>query len=107
HFKVQPYSIAAGTTNIIARPMHNLDAAANKTTIQQTIDLALNSGTGGGGLAPGNLQIMLDFAHTGTTTVEDICKTVLLPKRVGLVLYNLGGRSFDQSQLKAFATNAQ
>lgn len=107
HFKVQPYSIAAGTTNIIARPMHNLDASANKSTIQQTIALALQSGAGGGGLAPGNLQIMLDFAHTGASTVEDICRTVLLPNRVGLVLYNMGTRSFDATQLQTFATAAQ
>jgi hypothetical protein len=107
HLNVQKYAIAAGAPNLIARPMHNLDAAASKATISATIALALKSGGGGGGITSDRLQIMLDFGNTGTKTVEDICKTVLFPNKVGLVLYNLGGRSASATSLKSFAKTAQ
>jgi len=106
-FRIQPYSVAAGTTNIIARPMHNLKTAASKPTIQKTIAVALDTGSSGGKLAPQNLQIMLNVDQTGATTVADICTTVLQPKRIGLVLFRMGARSLAEASMQAFAKDVQ
>ena len=106
-FMVQPYSIAAGTTNVIARPMHNLKTHADPKVCKQTIDLAMKKGGGGGGIAPANLQIMTRYSAVDTPLLVDLCTKVLMPEQVGLVLYNMGTNSADTSSLKSFADNVK
>jgi hypothetical protein len=94
-FKAQPYSLAASAPNMIARPMHNLNGRADKTRIANSIAVALRKGSGGGGLHPSQLQFFVDIGHTPAASVETICKDVLLPNRVGLVMYNFGIKSLS------------
>lgn len=100
-FQAQPYSIATGAANLIARPMHNLNRDPSKSMIKDSIDLAL----GINGFTPSKLQILFAYYGPKTTDVEivDICKTVLAPKQVGYVIYNMGGNAGSVSAMQAFA----
>lgn len=98
-FAAQPYAHATGAPNLLARPMHDLNAPANKQGIKDSIDLALKVP----GFTPSKLQIMFNFFRTGDADTIDIAKTVLAPAQVGLVLYNMGTRSATKGSLQTFA----
>lgn len=100
-FEVQPYAIATGAPNLIARPMHNLGAKADAAQIQKSIDIAMKVP----GFTPSKLQIIFSFFDIGKAKTIQILKSTLAPAQVGYVLYNMGARSKDAASLTSFAAD--
>ena len=94
--KVQPFALAATAPNLLARPM--CFDAVNSTSvpnIEASIACALRdpadtSARGGAGLHPSQVQfgIWADKVQGG---LDDLCRRVLRPNRIGVIVYNLPG----------------
>jgi hypothetical protein len=94
--KVQPFALAATAPNLLARPM--CFDAVNSTSvpnIEASIACALRdpgdtANRGGAGLHPSQVQfgIWADKVQGG---LEDLCRRVLRPNRIGVIVYNLPG----------------
>lgn len=89
--QAQPYAIAAQGRNLLARPM--CFDAVNSTSvadIEASIACALRAtgDKGGAGLHPSQVQFGI-WADRVTGGAESLCRKVLRPNRVGLMVYNL------------------
>ena len=104
--RVQPFSIAATELNLLARPM--CFDAVNSTKvadIEASIACALrspqDSKPGGAGLHPSQVQFGI-WAAKVTGGLEKLCREVLRPNRIGLMIYNMPP---DRTQAIAFLKN--
>ncbi|MBZ4415374.1 hypothetical protein [Myxococcus sp. RHSTA-1-4] len=89
--KIQPFAVAATGLNLLARPMcFDGTASTPLSLIKESIACALRPAgdKGGAGLHPSQVQfgIWTDKVDGGT---EKLCRDVLRPNRIGIMLYNL------------------
>ncbi len=89
--KAQPYALATTGLNLLARPMcFGEKSFVDVPGIASTIACALRKPNdpvpGGAGLHPSQLQVAV---WTSKVNVATLCKQVLRPNRVGLMLYSM------------------
>jgi hypothetical protein len=92
--QAQPYAIAASGLNLLARPMcFDGTSSTSLSGIEASIACALRSPgdttkPGGAGLHPSQVQFGI-WADKVPGGVEELCRRLLRPNRIGLLVYNL------------------
>jgi hypothetical protein len=89
--KVQPFSLARRARNLIARPMCFDDSKSTELSdVIKSIACALGeaNGDGGAGLHPSQVQFGI-WADKIKGGMEALCRDVLRPNRIGVILYQL------------------
>jgi hypothetical protein len=95
------YALAGGAANLIARPMCYNGTVASRAKIAATIDCALApTSAGGGGLAPGKLQLAIDVSRTSELEMVTMCGTLFRPKGVGMTIYTMPGGAAQAALLR-------
>jgi hypothetical protein len=102
HMQCQPYGMAAGIPNLMARPMcYDTFAYDFKPGLVDSITCALSTASGGGGLDPSQVQFGIDVGTASLSETLDFCTNNLRPNRIGFVVYQISqDNNAAQSTLK-------
>jgi hypothetical protein len=93
------YAMANAATNVIARPMCYNGSVTPASTISDSIDCALSTSSGGGGITGAHLQMAIDVSRTSDAEMKSMCSTIFRPKGVGMTIYTMPLGRTAQSRL--------